>query len=184
MKKEEEWVLMLEAAKEIVKDVDDALRTYLHDPVKAWLEAMPAQVRRDGVEVEGLVKAYIQEDRAKDIPDVAAISADVKALSAKEIKELIDRGLIDIALIKPEEVAGHLQAGGSKNGYTKHVPGGGRQALRTLVLNKGKWTGISTLVRKPLLIGDQIRDLALKSQAKAIQAALQPGQVTINAKPK
>lgn len=180
MQKIEELILMFEVSKKIERDVADAVETYLHDPIKAHLENLPANQRRDGIEAAGLVKAYIQEDRAKDIPDVEAITRDVGDLTGAQLKDMLVRGVIAISLPKPEIAAAELAALGSNKDYTKHIPGGGRQALRTLVLDKGAWQGLAGLITNPLKIGDQIRDLALKSQAKAIQAAL--GTVVINAK--
>lgn len=131
--------LQLKKAKKLI---DEQFR----EPLKEFLMGLPAQMRRDGMEVGELVKAYIQEDRAHETIDGKRVVDDFKAatangtLSHTDLLKLVEDGVISVA--NPDVLGKLLVDRGVSSGYTIKVPGGGRPALKILTLDEGKLKGV------------------------------------------
>lgn len=163
--------LELKLAKEYV---DERFRA----PLKEFLLNQNAKDRRDGFEVGGIVKAFIQEDRPKDELDVQKVQDDFASAVAAgkigyaELKDLVAKGFIGTTNFA--KVALELTNRKLGSGYTTRVPGGGRPALKILTLDKGQLEGVQQAMRKDIDIKELIHNssgITALQQAEKILAA-------------
>ena len=169
MDKNSRQIIVAKALEDLIKGAIVVLEEQLWGPIKARLLELPAAQRREGVIAAECVKAYIQEDRAKEEINQKAVANDLLAAlksgmySSAEMAELLEAGAICLA--DAEKAAGSVAAklGKDVGGYTHTQPGGGRPALKMLVTAKGRFEGlrarIAALTNLPAMLQDAVSQL-------------------------
>jgi hypothetical protein len=153
------------ALEQQVKAAAKLIEELFRVPIKTHLAALPAAERREGLEVQG-VKAYIQEDRAKDELQVEVVSQDFKKavaegkLTAATLKKLVEDDLIGVA--NPAQLAGIIAGalGVDEKLYTARKAGGGRPALKFLTTNEGQFAGLEKALAETVDLVGSIRKAA------------------------
>lgn len=163
MKRELELVLIGQALKTQLDSAGKILKAEILDPVKAWLLGMPARERRAGIEAAGIVKAYIQEDRASAGYDLEALRRDFSAAVAKgKVPPAAVAGLLSTQSLVISDADSVARAiGKNPAGYAIRIPGGGRPAMRLVTLDKGQFDGLQGALKTTVDLEKAIRDAAL-----------------------
>jgi hypothetical protein len=159
------------------KVVDETFR----DPLKAFLMDQKADDRREGFKVGNLVKAYIQETRAKEELDAQKVQDDFVSGMANgtfplaQIKELVAKGILGVT--NYEEAARVLPGG--VEGYTKKVAGCANPALKILTLDKGALEGVVSLLKQDADLEAEVLKVANLPLSQAIQSVATGGKVAL-----